>query len=83
MDLSQNKKKIKLETGHQKNLKFILSLANEEFEEWVATLPDPALEYLEWLIDETEHALDEIAMDASGLEEAQRVIQKYTLSKPD
>jgi hypothetical protein len=41
------------------------------------------LEYLEWLIDETEHALDEIAMDASGLEEAQRVIQKYTLSKPD
>lgn len=83
MDLSQNKRKLMLEIHHQKNLKFILSLGNEEFTEWIATLPDPALVYLEWLVDEVEAKLDDIAMDASGLEEANQVIKKYTLSKPD
>lgn len=82
MDLSQNKKKIRMETGHQKNLKFILSLSAEEFQEWVGGLPDPALDYLEWLIDETEYGLDDILMELSGLEDASSVIQKYTLKKP-
>ena len=83
MDLSQNKKKLKLEIQHQKNLKFILSLGNEEFTEWVATLPDPALDYLEWIIDEVEEKLDDIYMESSELEESIEVIKKYTLSKPD
>ena len=82
MDLSQNKKKISLETGHQKNLKFILSLGDDEFSEWVGTLPDKALDYLEWLIDEVEYELDEIAIEASELEQAQEVIQKFTIKKP-
>lgn len=82
MDLSQNKKKLTLETGHQKNLKFILSLADDEFAEWVATLPDKALDYLEWLVDETEYELDDICMEISQLQDAQEVIQKYTLKKP-
>ena len=82
MDLSQNKKKVNLETGHQKNLKFILSLDDEEFSEWVGTLPDKAIDYLEWLIDETEHELDEIALEISELKEAQEVVLKYTLKKP-
>lgn len=83
MDLSQNKRKLKLEIQHQKNLKFILSLGNEEFTEWVATLPAPALVYLEWLVDEVEDKLDDIYMESSGFEEAAEVIKKYTLSKPD
>lgn len=83
MDLSQNKQKLKLEIQHQKNLKFILSLGNEEFTEWVATLPEPALDYLEWLVDEVESKLDDIYMEASCLEESNEVIKKYTLSKPD
>ena len=83
MDLSQSKKKLKLEIQHQKNLKFILSLGNEEFTEWVATLPTAALVYLEWLIDEVEEKLDDIYMESSGFEEATEVIKKYTLSKPD
>jgi hypothetical protein len=83
MDLSQNKKKLKLEPHHQKNLKFILSLANDEFTEWVTTLPQPALVYLEWLIDETETKLDDIAMETSDLEESKEIIKKYTLSKPN
>ena len=82
MDLSQNKKKIRLETGHQKNLKFILSLSAEEFTEWVEGLPDPALDYLEWLIEEVEFLLDDIIMENSQLEDANQVIQKYTLKKP-
>ena len=82
MDLSQNKKKIRLEIGHQKNLKFILSLSTEEFKEWVEGLPDPALDYLEWLIEEVEYALDDIVMDISKLEDANQVIQKYTIKKP-
>jgi hypothetical protein len=83
MDLSQNKKKLKLEPHHQKNLKYILSLGNDEFTEWAATLPQPALVYLEWLVDEVETKLDDIAMEASDLEESKEIIKKYTLSKPD
>jgi hypothetical protein len=82
MDLSQNKKKLRLEPQHQKNLKFILSLGNDEFTEWAATLPQPALVYLEWLIDEVEEKLDDIYMDSCGLEEATQVIKKYTANKP-
>lgn len=82
MDLSQNKKKVNLETGHQKNLKFILSLGDEEFSQWVGTLPDKALDYLEWLIDEVEYELDEIAMEASQLKQAEEVVQRFTLKKP-
>lgn len=83
MDLSQNRKKVKLEIQHQKNLKFILSLGNEEFTEWVATLPEPAVDYLEWLIDEVETKLDDIYMESCNFEESTEVIKKYTLSKPD
>jgi hypothetical protein len=58
-------------------------MGNEEFTAWVSELPEPALDYLEWLVDEVETKLDDIAMEASDLEESKEVIKKYTLFKPD
>lgn len=78
MDLSQNKKKLMMEIRHQKNLKFVLSMEDEEFKQWVGELPDDAIEYLEWLIEETEFFLDEIVLESTGLVEAQEVISKFT-----
>ncbi len=78
MDLSQNKKKLLMEIRHQKNLKFVLSMEDEEFKQWVGNLPDDALDYLEWLVEETEYVLDDIVLEATGYVEAQEVIKKYT-----
>lgn len=80
MDLSQNKKKLMMEIRHQKNLKFVLSMEDEEFKEWVGDLPDDALDYLEWLVEETEFFLDEIVLETTGLAEAQEMISKFTRS---
>ena len=81
MDLSQNKKKLPLEIQHQKNLKFVLSMEDEQFQEWVGTLPDDALDYLEWLIEETEYMVDDIVLDTVGLAEADKVISKFLKPK--
>lgn len=77
MDLSQNKKKLKMEIRHQKNLRFVLSMEDEKFKDWVGGLPDDAFEYLEWLIDETEHLLDEIVLETTGLKEADEIISRF------
>lgn len=70
-----------METTHQKNLKFLLQMELEDFEQWLGTLPDPAMEYIEWLFDEVEYTLDDIAIETVGLDQANKVIQKYTLHK--
>jgi predicted transposase YdaD len=80
MDLSQNKKKLMMEIRHQKNLKFVLSMEDEEFKEWVGDLPDDALDYLEWLVEETEFFIDEVVLETTGLVEAQEMISKFTRS---
>lgn len=81
MDLSQNKKKLPMEIRHQKNLKFVLSMEDEEFEHWVGSLPDDALEYLEWLVDEVEYIVDDILLEATGYEEAHEVIKYFQKKK--
>ena len=54
----------------------------EEFQKWLGTLPDPAMDYIEFLFDEVEYTLDDIALETVGLDHVNSVIQKYTLKKP-
>ena len=61
---------------HQKNLKVVLSMEQEELAKWLANLPDHEITYVEWLIEEVELALDEMVLQHTGLEEAKDVIDK-------
>lgn len=61
---------------HQKNLKVILSKPQRELAEWLANLPDNEINYIDWLLDEAETALDEILLDHVGLEEANAIIKE-------
>jgi len=78
MDLSQNKKKLQMEIRHQKNLRYVLSMEEDTLEEWVASLPEDAFDYLEWLIEETEFLLDEVMLETTGLREADQIISRFT-----
>lgn len=66
---------------HQKNLKVILSMEQEELAHWLANLPDDEIEYVEWLVEEVESSLDNMILEQVGLDEAREVIKKYTLPK--
>jgi G3E family GTPase len=55
-------------------------MEDEEFKEWVGDLPDDALDYLEWLVEETEFFIDEVVLETTGLVEAQEMISKFTRS---
>lgn len=70
-----------MEKQHQKNLKVILSMDQDELASWLVNLPDHEIEYVEWLVEEVESSLDEMMLDHTGLDEANDVIQKYTLKK--
>lgn len=63
---------------HEKNLKSILRKSQEEFKNWVEHLTDEELTYVEWLLDKAEHTLDEILLDQSGLQDAKKIIEKFT-----
>jgi transcription initiation factor IIF auxiliary subunit len=66
---------------HQKNLKIILSLEQDELANWLAQLPDDEIEYVEWLLEEVEIALDNMIMKQTDMVEAKEIIKKYTLPK--
>jgi hypothetical protein len=61
---------------HQKNLKVILSMEQEELAVWLARLPDHEITYVEWLLDEVETALDDMILNHTGLDEANAVIDE-------
>ena len=65
---------------HEKNLKSILRKSQEEFARWVEHLTDEELAYIEWLLEKAETTLDDILMEQSGLEEAQKIIEKVKQS---
>ena len=64
---------------HQKNLKIILSMEQVELAHWLANLPDDEIEYVEWLVEEVDIALENMVLQQQGLSTAQEVIKKYTL----
>ena len=80
MSLEERRRKM-MEKQHQKNLKVILSMDQDELASWLANLQDHEIEYVEWLVEEVESSLDEMMLEHVGLEEANDLIQKYTLKK--
>jgi len=79
MALFQDRKK--MGNQHQKNLKVILSMEQNKLAHWLANLPDDQIEYVEWLVEEVDIALENMIIEQSGLEAARDVIKKYTLNK--
>ncbi len=65
---------------HQKNLKIILSLEHEELAHWLAHLPDDEIEYVEWLLEEVDIALENMVIEQVGLDQAKEIIKKFTIS---
>lgn len=70
-----------MRTQHQKNLKVILSLEQKELAHWLANLPDDEIEYIEWLVDEVETALDNMILDQQGIGQAEELLKRFTLKK--
>ena len=70
-----------MKAKHQKNLKVILSMEQKELAQWLADLPDDKIEYVEWLVDEVELALENMVLEQTGYEDAKEVIKKFTVDK--
>lgn len=70
----------RMRNQHQKNLKIILSMEHLELAHWLANLPDDEIEYVEWLLEEVDIALENMILDQQGFDSAKEVIKKYTLS---
>lgn len=51
-----------------------------ELAHWLANLPDDEIEYVEWLLEEVDIALENMILDQQGFDSAKEVIKKYTLS---
>jgi hypothetical protein len=58
-------------------------MEQEELAHWLANLPDNEIEYVEWLVEEVETALDKMLLEQSGLEAAQKILQKFMKSNED
>lgn len=72
--------RLKMRKQHQKNLKIILSLEQQELAHWLAHLPDDEIDYVEWLLEEVDIALENMVIEQVGLEEAKEIIKRYTIS---
>ena len=70
----------KMRKQHQKNLKIILSMEQQELAHWLAHLPDDEIDYVEWLLEEVDIALENMVLEQAGFEAAKEVIKKYTIS---
>lgn len=66
---------------HQKNLKVILSLEQQELAQWLADLPDDEIEYVEWLLEEVDIALENMIIEQRGYGEAKEIINRFMLNK--
>lgn len=70
-----------MRTRHQKNLKVILSMEQRELANWLANLPEDEIEYVEWLVEEVEIALDNMIIEQTGLDQAEELLKQFTLKK--
>ena len=65
-----------MEQEHEKNLRVILRKTDKDFKEWVESLTEEELTYVEWLLEKTDETLDEMLIKQSNLKEAISVIKK-------
>jgi hypothetical protein len=64
-----------MEPQHEQPLKDILSKSPHDFTRWVDSLSDKEIDYVVWLLDKAEDALDDLLFEQFGLVEAQYVIE--------
>ena len=65
-----------MEPQHEQALKDILAKNSQEFVRWVAGLSEEEIDYVMWLLDKANDALDELLLEKFGMVEAQQVIQR-------
>lgn len=70
----------KMRNQHQKNLKIILSMEQQELAHWLAHLPDDEIDYVEWLLEEVDIALENMVLEQVGFDAAKEVIKKFTIN---
>lgn len=55
-------------------------MEQQELAHWLANLPDDEIEYVEWLLEEVDIALENMVIDQTDLRDAREIIKKYTIS---
>lgn len=55
-------------------------MEQQELAGWLANLPDDEIEYVEWLVEEVDIALENIIIEQEGFDNAKEIIKKFTLS---
>ena len=55
-------------------------MEQQELAHWLAHLPDDEIDYVEWLLEEVDIALENMVLEQVGFEEAKEVIKKYTIN---
>jgi hypothetical protein len=65
-----------MEPQHEQTLKDILAKDTRQFVKWVDTLSEKEIDYVMWLLDKANDALDELLLEKFGLVEAQQVIEE-------
>lgn len=55
-------------------------MEQQELAHWLAHLPDDEIDYVEWLLEEVDIALENMVLEQIGFEEAKEVIKKYTIN---
>ena len=65
-----------MEPQHEQALKDILAKNSQEFVRWVGNLSEAEIDYVAWLLDKADAALDELLFEKFGLVEAQEVIKR-------
>ena len=78
--MASSQDRVKMRNQHQKNLKIILSMEQQELAHWLANLPDDEIDYVEWLLEEVDIALENMVLEQIGFDAAKEVIKKYTIS---
>ena len=65
-----------MEPQHEQSLKAILKKQEKEFVEWLGTLSDEEIGYVEWLLEKADDVLDELLLDQYGLVEANKILKE-------
>ena len=55
-------------------------MEQQELAGWLVNLPDDEIEYVEWLVEEVDIALENIIIEQEGFDNAKEIIKKFTLS---
>jgi len=55
-------------------------MEHQELAHWLANLPDDEIEYVEWLLEEVDIALENIIIEQEGFDNAKEIIKKFTLN---